>query len=122
MSEFEVVKEHRSWYKKLSSRDKYRIAQHEIRFVIGSTDIKFELWFKGERYNRPNSIRVEWLEGAAISAPNENRRVDSNILDGIRMRNARKGQKDKHTTAQALRSNLRSPRFGGSSRRFDRHG
>lgn len=104
----------------MSSREKYRIADHEIRIVVGSTDIKFELWFKGQQYNRPNSIRVEWLEGASVSAPNENRRMDSNILAGVRKRKAMKGQRDKDSTAQDLRNKLKSPRLGGSSWRFDR--
>lgn len=112
MSEFEVVKERKSWYKKIGSRDKYRIAEHEVRVVIGSTDIKFELWFKGEQYTRPNSIRVEWQEGASVAAPNENRRLDSNILDGIRKRKAMKSVsgRERDRTARDLRNDLRSPR------------
>lgn len=115
MTEFETVKEHKSWYK-IGSRDKWRIADHEVRVVIGSTDIKFELWFKGQQFNRPNSIGVEWQEGAAVAAPNENRRVEPNILQGIRNRKAKKNPRDKDRTAQALRNGLRSPRLDRGSR------
>lgn len=90
LSDFDQVKEHKAWYS-LSTREKYRIAEHEIRLVIGSTDIQFELWFKGYQYNKPNSIRVEWNEGASVVP--DRTRVDQSILDEIRHRDETKRQK-----------------------------
>jgi hypothetical protein len=103
LNDFELVKGHKSWFKRITPREKYRTAEHEIRVVIGPADIKFELWYGGSQYNKSNSIRVDWQEGATVSAPNANRERNSDILLGVRKRN-------KERAANALRKGLRSPR------------
>lgn len=109
LNDFDLIKEQKSWYK-VGSREKYRIAEHQIKVVIGSTDIKFELWYKGGQFTRTNSIRVNWQEGAAISTPNINRRLDSNILGGVRKRSAINAGRNTRNGTSSL-AGVRSPRL-----------
>ena len=108
LNDLELVKGHKSWFKRITPREKYITAEHEIKVVIGPADIKFELWYEGSQYNRPNSIRVDWQKGAMVSAPNQNRERSSDILLGIRKRKPIKSQKDKERVAHTLRKGLRS--------------
>jgi hypothetical protein len=110
LNDFDLVKEHKSWFKRITPRDKYRTAEHQIKVVIGPADIQFELWYDGSQYNKPNSIRVDWEDGATVSAPNLDREPASSVLLGIRQRKPMKSQRDKEKTAHALRKGLRSPR------------
>ncbi|KAH8750470.1 hypothetical protein BGZ57DRAFT_914221, partial [Hyaloscypha finlandica] len=47
LNNFDLVKEHKSWFKRITPRDKYRTAEHQIKVVIGPADIRFELWYDG---------------------------------------------------------------------------
>lgn len=119
LNDFDLIKEQKSWYR-VGSREKYRIAEHQIKVVIGSTDIKFELWYKGGQFTRTNSIRVDWQEGAAISTPNVNRRLDSNILGGVRKRSAINAGRNRERMGNGLRNGMSSPAGVRSPRLFTR--
>jgi hypothetical protein len=65
------------------------VAHYEIKAVIGSNDIQFQLWFRGFQYSSRNSIKVEWLEGAAVSPPDDSLLLDrEDLLGDIRRRPA----------------------------------
>ncbi|TAQ90476.1 hypothetical protein B7494_g1204 [Chlorociboria aeruginascens] len=52
---------------------KYYIATFAVRVIIAPADLKFELWFKGMRYNRDHDpVQVQWDEvGSAMKPPAE---------------------------------------------------
>jgi len=59
------VKNKRCWQGK-----KYYLATFTVRVIIGPADLRFELWFKGVRYNRSHEpIAVEWDHAGANARP-----------------------------------------------------
>ena len=46
-------------------RSKYYRVDYQVRVVIGSADVRFELWFDGQKMNKDSPIRVEWQETTA---------------------------------------------------------
>ena len=46
--------------------------EYEIQFHISAAaSVETELWFRGKKYSEPNSFKLEWEEGATVSAPKE---------------------------------------------------
>ncbi|KAF2101542.1 hypothetical protein NA57DRAFT_35192 [Rhizodiscina lignyota] len=56
-------RKNRHWW---STGKKYSRMDYEIRTVLGPADLRFELWFDGQKLNRDQPIRVEWQP---VSAP-----------------------------------------------------
>ena len=83
LSQFEKHK--KPWYSCDSSRQTYYTANYEIRFVIGAAaQVDAELWFKNQKYSEPSSFKIEWDEGAKISAPREIPTAVSTTYDRFR--------------------------------------
>jgi hypothetical protein len=48
---------------------KYYLATPTVRVIIGPADLRFELWFKGEKFSRNhNPITVQWERPGALLA------------------------------------------------------
>lgn len=59
------LKNKRCWQGK-----RYYLALFTIRVIVGPADLKFELWFKGRRYNRSHdSIKIQWDAAGASARP-----------------------------------------------------
>ena len=53
---------------------KYYLATFTVRVIIAPADLKFELWFKGQRYNRSHEpVQVEWDPVGANARPTSRR-------------------------------------------------
>ncbi|GME65813.1 HSP70 family protein [Neofusicoccum parvum] len=39
---------------------RYYIVEYQIQVIIGPADLRFELWFNGQKMSRDQPIRVEW--------------------------------------------------------------
>lgn len=55
----------------MQSGDTYYESICDVKFVIGAADAKFELWFKGKQYTRPNAFKLVWDEGERIVPANK---------------------------------------------------
>jgi hypothetical protein len=65
--EFEL-KNKRCWQGK-----RYYNATFTVRVIIAPADLKFELWFKGAKYNRSHeAIAIQWDAGASVRPPTRN--------------------------------------------------
>lgn len=38
--------------------------QYQVKVIIGPADLRFELWFNGQKYSKDNSIKVECKSAA----------------------------------------------------------
>lgn len=69
LSQFQKHK--KPWYS-CDSFPTWYSAEYEIKFVVGAAAaVDSELWFKNQKYNEPNAFKVDWDEGASVSAPRE---------------------------------------------------
>jgi len=69
LSEF---KKHKSHWWQCGSLPTYYSTEYEIRFVMGAAAaVEAELWFKNQKYSEPNSFKVDWEDGASVSAPRD---------------------------------------------------
>jgi hypothetical protein len=51
----------RPWHKRHG--ELYYILEHNIKATIGPADMKFQLWFKGRRYEEDDqSLALQWVE------------------------------------------------------------
>jgi hypothetical protein len=66
--------------KKCWEGKKYYLVEFTVRVIIGPADLKFELWFKGAKYNRSHDpIKIEWdATGPTVRPPSIH---DSNPYD-----------------------------------------
>jgi hypothetical protein len=48
----------------------YYIATFTLRVIVGPADLKFELWFKGMKYNRNHEpVKIQWDQAGASARP-----------------------------------------------------
>ena len=52
------------------TRESYFEVAYQVKVVIGPADLRFELWFNGEKMSKDNSIKVEWAPSTAPSTAN----------------------------------------------------
>lgn len=65
-------KHKKPWYSCDSSMPTYYTAAYEIRFkMAAAAAVEAELWFKDKKYSEPSSFKIDWEEGASVSAPRE---------------------------------------------------
>ncbi|ESZ94388.1 hypothetical protein SBOR_5252 [Sclerotinia borealis F-4128] len=64
--------------RKLWQRKKYYLAAFTVRVIIAPADLRFELWFKGTRYNRSHeSLSIDWdPAGASLRPPSVDDAID----------------------------------------------
>ncbi|TGO27007.1 hypothetical protein BPAE_0049g00340 [Botrytis paeoniae] len=64
--------------RKLWQRKKYYLATFTVRVIIAPADLRFELWFKGMKYNRSHEpLSIDWdPAGASLRPPSIDRPVD----------------------------------------------
>lgn len=56
--------------------------EYKIKVTIGPADLKFDLYFKGEKFSkRHDRIAVEWNKEGAAMKPKENNAVEVASLD-----------------------------------------
>ncbi|KAJ8071465.1 hypothetical protein OCU04_001785 [Sclerotinia nivalis] len=56
--------------RKLWQRKKYYLATFTVRVIIAPADLRFELWFKGTRYNRSHEpLSIDWDPAGASQRP-----------------------------------------------------
>ena len=76
-SDFDL-KNKRCWQGK-----RYYLVEFTVRVIIGPADLKFELYFKGVKYNRSHDpIKIEWDSGATVRPPTptkSNSRMDDTL-------------------------------------------
>jgi hypothetical protein len=59
----------------------YYIAIFTLRVIVGPVDLKFELWFRGTKYNRNHDpVKIEWDQAGALARP-RSRSGDSTAND-----------------------------------------
>ena len=54
VSDFEVEKG--GWWRGQT----HRVATYDLRVFKGAADIKFELWFRGEKRSEERDVKVDW--------------------------------------------------------------
>ena len=58
LEDLETMKGPKKGLLKVQNR-KYHRANFEIRMIIGSADLRFEVWFKGKRYGESH-VSIDW--------------------------------------------------------------
>ncbi|KAI9704654.1 MAG: hypothetical protein M1820_005402 [Bogoriella megaspora] len=47
--------------------ERYFSVRYQVRVIIGPADLRFELWFNGQKLSKDKSIKVEWASATAPS-------------------------------------------------------
>jgi len=57
--------------------DPYYVLEHNVKVLIGPADLKFQLWFKGSRFeDEDQSLALQWVEDTASDRELRQRRLE----------------------------------------------
>ncbi len=75
--ELKIAYKPRKWPVHKMRGDPYYVLEHNVKVLIGPADLKFQLWFKGSRFeDEDQSLALQWVEDTASDRELRQRRLE----------------------------------------------